>query len=106
IGLKHVNGEHDQVFTLKFLRDFVHDRSLGLAVLAPGSPELEQHNLALNRLVVELLVGSSLGAKARRGLSNFIARESGETEKCSLEKTYGDDAAPKHAAHRSMECTA
>jgi hypothetical protein len=43
-----------------------------LAVLAPGGPELEQYHLTLNRRVVELIPGSSLGTEARSRLAGSI----------------------------------
>jgi hypothetical protein len=74
IRFQHVDGQDDQIFALEFLRDVVYELCFFLAILAPGGPELEQDYLSLDRLVVELLAGRSLGTEAWSGLAGFVAR--------------------------------
>jgi hypothetical protein len=48
-------------------------------ILAPGGPELEEHYFTLDRRVVKLISGGSLGAEVRSWLTRFVACEGTES---------------------------
>ena len=78
IGFEDVDGEHDQAFAGELFGDVVDQRGFSFAVLAPGGPELEQDDLALDGGVVELVSGGGFGAEARSGLAGLVAGEGAE----------------------------
>ena len=94
--------QHDQPLAAEFLANVVYQRGFFFAVFTPGRPELEQYDLAFDGIVVEQLAGGGPGAKTRSGLAGFTAAMGGKSEECSG-KTRSDHAAPKHAAHLTME---
>jgi hypothetical protein len=86
-----VDGKNDQALVGKFLRDVVDDLGLTFAVFAPRRPEFEQDDFAFHRVIVELIAGGGLYAKARSGLSAFIASERFQSERHQQggEQAYG-----------------
>src|SRR5208283_1282076 len=68
----NVNRQHDQPFVGELLRDLIHIRRFMVTIAAPGGPELQQHHLALDGFIGELLAAGGRRMEARRSL--FVRR--------------------------------
>ena len=88
VWLKNVDCQNDQVLAFEFPGNIVDQLRFLFAVLAPGSPELEQHDLAFDGFVVELLASGSSSAEARGRLASFVSRECG----CGQQKNRSEAA--------------
>ena len=112
IRFEDVDCEHDQTFSTELPGDVIHQGCFFLAVLAPGRPELEKNDFALDGLVVELLSGRGLGAEARGGFAGRIpglgvaeGSKDGQKQEAGGEarriRASPDKIAPKHGGEYS-----
>ena len=98
IRFQNIDSQDNQVFAFEFFPNVIHQLRFLLAIFTPGSPELEQDNFALDRLVVELFAGNGFGAEAwRRVASLVVLGERGGTKRYQCQGDCGNGVAAHDA---------
>src|SRR5580704_2007998 len=92
LGFTDVDGEKDQALVGELAANFVHEGGFVGTVAAPGGPEFEEHDFALNGVVGEFFTGGRDGVEARGG---FLVLGTGKCAQGREEQNAGKGCVPE-----------
>jgi hypothetical protein len=94
-GFTDVDGEKDQALIGELAANFVHEGGFVGTVAAPGGPEFEEHDFALDSVVGEFFAGGGDGVEARCG---FLVLGTGKCAQGREEQNAGKGCVPEDSS--------